>query len=210
MVLKRGVKQWMNRHQNPVQMALPGLVVLILVMAMIVPKVREWTRLQEKIKRLGKEMTQVSQELTTLSPERIRMLDVRDAKDRGKLPEREDFYVYLERLKEVGRALGIDEISYFRGAVERVDLEEVLAHSSLKTLPVQVDMDAHVLYGIPVKIQFRCAYRSLYSFLKSLREGTRLISIQEVRLKKTSDRLSVEMKMELYYLADSVEKPDAA
>jgi len=210
MAQRAGVKQWMNEHQNLVQMVLPGLVILILVMVLIVPKVREWRALQERMKRLGKEMEQVSQELETLSPERIRMLDARDAEDRKMLPERDGFYTYLENLKEVGRSLGIDEISYFRGAVEQINMEEVLTRSSLGALPVPIDTDSHVLYGIPVKIQFRCAYRTLYHFLKSLREGKRLIDIREVRLKKTSNGLSVEMKMELYYFTDPGEKPDAA
>ncbi len=205
-----GVKFFLKAHQNLVQMILPGLVITGLVLVLIVPKVRQWRALEQEIGKVDREMEQVSQELSSLSPERIKSLAQADAADRERLPDRDRFYTYLGHLREVGRSLGIAEIGYFRGAVERVNMEEVLARSALNELPISLDLDSHVLYGIPVKIQFHTSYRTLYQFLMSLRAGKRLVDIREVRVKKSSGPLAVEMKIELYYLVNPEEKSDAA
>ncbi|NOY53168.1 MAG: hypothetical protein GXP58_06045 [Deltaproteobacteria bacterium] len=205
-----GVKRFLKTHQNWVQMTLPGLVIAGLVLVLIVPKVRQWYALQQEIGKVGRQMERVSMDLASLPPERLQRLARADADDRERLPGRGRFYTYLGHLRELGRSLGIDEITYFRGAVERVDMDEILARSTFNELPISLDPDSNVLYGIPVKIQFQAPYRTLYRFLRSLRGGKRLTDIREVRVKKKSGSLAVEMKMELYYLVKNSGRKDAA
>jgi len=204
------MKGFVKARRNWVGMMLPGVLLAGLVLLLLVPKVRQWYALEQEIGEMERRMEHVSQELSSLPPERLEQLARSDAADRKGLPDRDHFYSYLEHLRKMGRALGIDEITYFRGAVEGVDMEEILSRSNLNTLPISLDVDSHILYGIPMKIRFHAPYRVLYRFLKSIRDGDRLTDIQEVRVGKNSGPLTVEMKMELYYLTTGPEKHHAA
>ncbi len=204
------MKRFFKIHQNWMQMILPGVVIAGLVLVLIVPKVRQWYALQREIGKMERLMERVSQDLSSLPPERLARLERADAADRKGLPGRDRFYPYLEHLQKIGRSLGIHEITYFRGAVERVDMDEVLARSPLNELPISLDTDAHILYGIPLKIRFQAPYRTLYRFLRSIKGEKRLTDIREVQVKKKSGALAVEMKMELYYLVKRPEGDNAA
>ncbi len=206
----RKVPAFVVRKSPLLLVVLPGILILSVILFWIVPEYSELVKLNRGNRQLRQNIRNISRDTERVSEDRISqwLADAKDAK--GRIPDRDAFYDYLEQVRQLGNSLGIEQISYFRGAGEELSLEDVLSRTELGKLSFLQESTDRVLWGLPVKMRFQCGYRSLYRFLKILRSGRRLTDIREVKVKRIPGTLQVELSTEIYYLAPAGEEKDAA
>jgi Tfp pilus assembly protein PilO len=189
---------------------LPILLVLVMTVVLIVPKARELSRTKQAVRQLSRNLQSSSHNMEILSRQSLQDLILNLEEIETRLPDRESFYTYLNDVKKIGVSSGITRITYYKEAPRKLAAEEILSRSEISILPGLEGNGNLKLKGIPVRFQFHCTYRNLYSFLKGVRQNHRLADIQGIEIKKLPESLVVDLKTMIYFLSPETEDGDAA
>jgi len=192
------------------QLLLPVLLVLVMIVVLVVPKARELSRTKQAIRQLSHNLQNSSHSMEILSRQSLQDLILNLEEVETRLPDRESFYTYLNDVKKIGVSSGITKITYYKESPKDLAVEEILSRSEISVLPGLEEYGNLRLKGVPVRFQFHCTYRNLYSFLKGLRTNHRLADIQGLEIKKLTETLDVDLKTMIYFLSPETEDGDAA
>lgn len=144
--------------------------------------------LRASISEFDKPGALVTEQDTAVKPKNLKIM----------FPESGGIVEFIENAYRISKRRGIYNFTFEQKNRELIELS---SGRVLKTMPA-AEQKLNVMYAYPIKISFNSSYRNMAEFTREMQNQERLVTVENLTVKREKELLSTHMVVNIYSTGD--------